>query len=80
MSLRERVLPRLAVTVRAPRFHYAWVVTAVTFVALLAACGPAAAPPRPTDPHVIVSDAVKATAAVPSLRLHLEMATTMDRE
>ena len=50
----------------------------LAIVALLAACGPAAAPPRPTDPHVIVSDAVKATAAVPSLRLHLEMATTMD--
>lgn len=44
MSLRERVLPRLAVTVRAPRFHYAWVVTAVTFVALLAASSVRAAP------------------------------------
>ena len=44
MSLRERVLPRLAVTVRAPRFHYAWIVTAVTFVALLAASSVRAAP------------------------------------
>ncbi len=50
----------------------------IAIVALLAACGPATAPPRPTDPHLIVAEAVKATAAIPSLRLHLQLASSAD--
>lgn len=46
-------------------------------VGLVAACGGPAGSPRPTDPHVIVTDAVRATAALPSVRLHIEAATTM---
>jgi hypothetical protein len=50
----------------------------VAVAGLLVACGPAAAPPRPTDPHLIVTEAVKATAAIPTLRLHLQLASTAD--
>jgi hypothetical protein len=53
-------------------------VIAAPLALALAACGPAAAPARPADPHLIVTDAVKATAAIPSLRLHVELASTMD--
>ena len=50
----------------------------VVVAGLLVACGPAASPPRPTDPHLIVTDAVRATAAIPSLRLHLQLASSAD--
>jgi hypothetical protein len=41
---------------------------------LVAACGDSASP-RPTDPRRILADAVTATAAVPTLRLHVEIAS-----
>jgi hypothetical protein len=46
-------------------------------MAIAAACTPAAST-RPTDPHLVVTDAVRATAALTSLRLHMEMVTTRD--
>src|SRR5207245_589039 len=43
-SLEERTFPRLDRPMRIKRLHYAWVVTAVTFLALLAASSVRAAP------------------------------------
>ena len=46
----------------------------------LAACGDGArGTPRPTDPRQILVHAVSATAALPTLRLHAEIAATMAR-
>lgn len=45
----------------------------------MAACTNPAAAPRPTDPHLIVTDAVRATAALTTLRLHLEGGSSMNR-
>jgi hypothetical protein len=46
---------------------------------VLAACsgGPGSGTPRPTDPRIILTDAVTATAALPSLRLHGEVVASM---
>ena len=41
--------------------------------ALAAACGPGSGPPRPTDPRQILVQAITATAALPTLRLHAEV-------
>lgn len=43
---------------------------------LLAACGSPASP-RPTDPRAILSQAATGTAALPSVRLHLELQVQM---
>ena len=50
-------------------------VVAVLLGALLAACGngPGGGTPRPTDPRVVLSNAIAATAALPTLRLHAEL-------
>ncbi len=52
---------------------------AVLVATTLAACGPDAAngTPRPTDPRVILTSAITATAALPALRLHAEIAANM---
>jgi len=45
---------------------------------IAAACsGPGAGTPRPTDPHVILAAAVRATAALPSARFHAEISSSM---
>ena len=44
--------------------------------ALATACGGPAGTPRPTDPRLILTNAINATAALPSLRLHVEVAAT----
>jgi hypothetical protein len=63
---------------RAVRRRAAVAFAAALAIPILAAgCSEAARSPRPTDPHVIVTDAVKATAALPSVRLHLEMVSTI---
>jgi hypothetical protein len=63
---------------RAARRRAAVALAAALAIPILAAgCSDAARSPRPTDPHVIVADAVKATAALPSVRLHLEMVSTI---
>lgn len=51
----------------------------VLVAAILAACagGPGSGTPRPTDPRMILTNAVSATAALPSLRLHGEVAANM---
>jgi hypothetical protein len=45
--------------------------------ALVGACTPAASPARPTDPRELLVRAVRATAALPTARLHAEMTTSM---
>lgn len=47
--------------------------------ALLAACGggSGSGTPRPTDPRMILSNAITATAALPSVRLHAEVAANV---
>jgi hypothetical protein len=42
-------------------------------VLLLVGCGSPAGSPRPTDPREIAVEAVRATAGLPTLRLHLEL-------
>ena len=46
---------------------------------ILVACGPGtgAGTPRPTDPRVILSNAITATAALPSFRLHGELVASV---
>lgn len=51
--------------------------TMLAFSLLLAACGDPAASPRPTDPRDILVGAVRATAGLPSARIHVEMVMTM---
>src|SRR5262245_31600604 len=54
----------------APRLAARAVAAALAFAFLAAGCWEPAHAPRPTDPHEIVAEAVKATAALPSVRIH----------
>src|SRR5689334_19860757 len=45
--------------------------------ALAVACGGGASP-RPTDPRQILTTAIAATAAVPTIRLHMELQTSFN--
>lgn len=52
-------------------------VLVVAIAIATAACGdPGSGTPRPTDPRAILIDGVTATAALPSLRLHVEISAT----
>lgn len=51
--------------------------TMLAFVLLLAACADPAASQRPTDPRAILVGAVRATAALPTARIHAEMGLAM---
>jgi hypothetical protein len=58
--------------------HRRWVAAIVPLALVLAACGSGnSGPPRPTDPRQIVVNAIAATAALPALRLHVELAADM---
>src|SRR5262245_40579753 len=48
---------------------------ALAFLAV--GCSEPAHVPRPTDPHQIVTEAVKATAALLSVRIHVELVSTI---
>src|SRR4051812_17392368 len=62
------------------RVQFRGVGVALAAVALLvAACGGnAGGSPRPTDPHLIAAAAVRATADLPTLRLHIESSSSMN--
>jgi hypothetical protein len=47
---------------------------------LVAGCGAPAGSPRPTDPRQIAVEAVRATAGLSTLRLHLELTADMGRQ
>jgi hypothetical protein len=65
-------------TVRRPAAYAAAAALAIPLLA--AGCSDPAHAPRPTDPHQIVSDAVKATAALPSVRVHVELVSTIPQD
>jgi hypothetical protein len=50
-----------------------WFASALIGVMALAACGDGKGGPRPTDPRQILVNAIGATAALPTLRLHAEV-------
>lgn len=62
--------------VRSPRLDGRLAVILAAAI-LAGACGDPAGPARPTDPRAIVSDAVRATALLPSARVHAEMRISM---
>ncbi|MBA2382511.1 MAG: hypothetical protein H0V73_10420 [Chloroflexi bacterium] len=53
-----------------------WLAIGIAAAALLAACGGSASP-RPTDPSLILTNSIAATAAVPTVKLHAEVTATM---
>jgi hypothetical protein len=60
------------------RRRASWLVAALVAALVLAACGDAkGGTPRPTDPRQILVNAIGATAALPALRIHAEIAATM---
>ena len=52
-------------------------ILALAGAVVLTACGGPAGPPRPTDPRQILLNAVSATASLPTLRLHGEVAANV---
>jgi len=54
-----------------------WLAFGLAGALALAACGNGDASPRPTDPRQILVTAIASTAAVPSLRLHIEVASDL---
>jgi hypothetical protein len=54
-----------------------WLAIGLAGALALAGCGNGDASPRPTDPRQILVTAIGRTAAVPTLRLHIEVASDM---